>query len=170
MPLWTPIFTELPYDVPLSDHHIAWLATRTESYETHTWPEIAFFLPDFSSMTLPFLPLYPKSLQVQIGSVSLLWAASFQVYLSWQHFQVHNILKTLSCPQLHLYHSKAHNLCPAVLQSHQSDGMNKWGSRRCPRYGGGGFCPEAAPGINSQSVGTTSDPQYGGFVDADVRK
>lgn len=28
----------------------------------------------------------------------------------------------------------------------------------------------ATPGINSQSVGTASDPQYGGFVDANFKK
>lgn len=148
--------------IPLSDHHTAWLATGTTSYETLTWPGTAFLIPDFSSMTLPFLPLYPKP-QGQIGSVSLLWTASPQVYWAGSSPK----LTPSSRPQVPTassgWQQGTHKLCPTVLGSHHSDGTNKWGSLRCPRYGGGEFCPEATTGINSQSVGTTSEDLYGGL-------
>lgn len=94
-------------------------------------PDLAwgcFFLPVFSSMTLSLLPLHPLSpKQVRIGSVPLLGAASFQVYLNWQQSQIHTI-KILGCPQVWPEPSRAHRLCPAVLESRHSDRMSKWGS------------------------------------------
>lgn len=94
--------------MPLSDHHTAWPATGTTSYETLTWPGTAFFLPDFSSMTLPILPLYPKS-RASTDRICFSVVNSFTPSLpSWQPSQIHIMLKTLSCPQLHLYDSKAH--------------------------------------------------------------
>lgn len=169
MPLCTPIFTGLPYDVPLSDHHIVWNNSEHRSYKNSIlWnPGLAwdcFFLSDFSFMTLLFLPLYPKSL-ASADRICFSVVNSF-IPSTWAG---NSPTSTASSRP-----SAAHSFI-WITARHTSSVQQCW--RATTQMGwtngahwGGGFCPEASPGINSQSVGTTSDPQYGGSADADFKK
>lgn len=145
------------------------IAAGTASHETLTWPGIALFLPDFSSMTLPFLTLYPKS-PASADRICFSVVNSFIPSLPEVAAVPHP--HCLQDPQLPTASSESQQGTQALSNSAGEPPL-RWdeqmGSLRCPRCGGGGFCPEATPAINSQSVGTTSDPQYGGFVDADFK-